>query len=83
MCKSMYIVKAYSIHHTLIKQKVRTNSFRQKKTVQKIPQQFLRFLYQLKHKVRLSKTVWRIFHFWFRFVLIKVYIFVQQSAWIL
>ena len=41
----------------------------------------LRFLYQLKHKVRLSKTVCEIFHFRFRFVFIKAYIFVQQKAW--
>ena len=41
------------------------------------------FLYELKHKVRLSKTVCGIFHFWFRFVFIKVYIFVQQNAWTL
>ena len=33
------------------------------------------FLYGLKHKVRLSKTVRAIFHFQFRFVFIKVYIF--------
>ena len=37
----------------------------------------LRFLYELKHQVRLSKTVCRIF------VFIKVYIFVQQNAWTL
>ena len=37
----------------------------------------LRFLYELKHKVRLSKTVR------FRFVFIKVYIFVQRNAWTL
>ena len=37
----------------------------------------LRFLYELKHKVRLSKTVCGIFHFQFRFVFTKVYIFVQ------
>ena len=43
----------------------------------------LRFLYELKHKFRLSKTVWGIFHFQFRFVFIKVYIFVQQNAWTL
>ena len=43
----------------------------------------LRFLYELKHKVRLSKSVGRIFHFRFRFVFIKVYIFVQQNAWTL
>ena len=43
----------------------------------------LRFLCKLKHKVRLSKTVCGIFHFWFRFVFIKVYIFVQNNAWTL
>ena len=41
----------------------------------------LRFLHELKHKVRLSKTICGVFHFWFRFVFIKVYIFVQQNAW--
>ena len=41
------------------------------------------FLYELKHKVRLSKTMCGIFHFRFRFVFIKVYIFVQQNAWTL
>ena len=39
----------------------------------------LRFLYELKHTVRLSKTVWGIFHFRFRFVFIKVYNLVQQN----
>ena len=39
-----------------------------------------RFLYELKHKVSLSKTVERIFHFRFRFVFIEVYILVQQNA---
>ena len=38
----------------------------------------LRFLYTLKHKICLSKTVCGIFHFWFRFFFIKVYIFLQQ-----
>ena len=38
-------------------------------------------LYDLKHKVHLSKTVCGIFHFRFRLVIIKVYIFVQQKAW--
>ena len=42
----------------------------------------LRFSYGLKHKVYLSKTVRGIFHFWFCFIFIKVYIFVQQNAWI-
>ena len=36
----------------------------------------LRFLYELKHKVCLSKTVRGIFHFQFCFGFIKVYIFV-------
>ena len=39
----------------------------------------LRFLYELRHKVRLSKTVCGILHFRFRIVFIKVYIFVQQK----
>ena len=43
----------------------------------------LQFLYELKHKVRLSKTVCGIFHFRFCFIFIKVYIFVQQNAWAL
>ena len=42
-----------------------------------------RFLYELKHKVRLSKSVCEIFHFRFRFVFIRVYVFVQQNAWTL
>ena len=33
------------------------------------------FLYELKHKVRPSKTLCGIFHFWFRFVFIKVHVF--------
>ena len=41
----------------------------------------LRFLYELKHKVCLSKPVCGIFHFRFRLILIKVYIYVQQNAW--
>ena len=41
------------------------------------------FLYELKHKVRLSKTMSWIFHFWFCFAFIKVHIFVQQNAWTL
>ena len=43
----------------------------------------LRFLYELKHKARLFKIVCGVFHFRFRFVFIKVYIFVQQNAWTL
>ena len=41
------------------------------------------FLYELKHKVHLSKAGCDIFHFRFRSVFVKVYIFVQQKAWIL
>ena len=37
----------------------------------------LRFLYELKHKVCLSKTVCRIFYFRFCFV----FIFIQQNTW--
>ena len=40
----------------------------------------LQFLYELKHKVRLSKTVCGIFNFRFCFVFIKAYIFVQENA---
>ena len=43
----------------------------------------LRFLYELKNKVRLCKIVCGIFYFRFRFVFIKVYIFVQQKVWTL
>ena len=42
-----------------------------------------RFLYELINKVCLSKIVCGILHFGFRFVLIKVYVFVQQNAWTL
>ena len=43
----------------------------------------LRFAYELKHNVYLFKTVCWVFHFSFRFIFIKVYIFVQQNAWTL
>ena len=43
----------------------------------------LQFLYELKYKIRLSKTVCEIFHFRFRFIVIKVYIFAQQNEWTL
>ena len=41
------------------------------------------FLYELKHKVSLSKTVCGIFYSRFRFVFVKVHIFVQINAWTL
>ena len=40
----------------------------------------LRSLYELKRKVPLSKSVRWIFPFRFRFVFVKVCIFVQQNA---
>ena len=40
----------------------------------------LRFLYELKYKVRLSETVCGTFHFRFHSVFIKVYVFVQQNT---
>ena len=43
----------------------------------------LRFLYELKHKGRLSEIVCEIFDFRFRFIFIKVYIFAEQHAWTL
>ena len=43
----------------------------------------LLFLYELKRKVHLSKTVCWIFHFRFRFVFIIFYIFIQQNTWTL
>ena len=43
----------------------------------------LRFSYEMKDKVRLSKTAFEIFHFRFRFVFIEVYIFVQHHEWTL
>ena len=39
----------------------------------------LRLLYELKHKVRLSKRMHGIFHFQFCFIFIKFYIFVPQN----
>ena len=42
-----------------------------------------RFFYELKHRVRLSKTVSGIFHFRLRFIFIKVFIFVRQNTWTL
>ena len=39
----------------------------------------LRFLYEMNHKVRLSKTVCEIFHFRFCLTFTKVYIFVKTD----
>ena len=43
----------------------------------------LRFLYELKQQVCLSKTVCGTFHFWSRSAFIKVYIFVQNARTLL
>ena len=43
----------------------------------------LRFLNELKRKVRRSKNMCGIFHFWLSFVFIKMYIFLQTNAWTL
>ena len=81
---SMYILKAYSIHYTLRQNtNVKESSFGQNKRYKKwclfsftssSSSQFyfnLWFLYELKLKVCLSKTIGGIFHFRFRFVFIK------------
>ena len=79
----------YNIHWD--KTNLQKNPFRQNKRYKKCPHFFfrssfvfnLRFLHELKHKVRVSKAVWGIFHFRICFVLIKVYIFDKQNAWTL
>ena len=43
----------------------------------------LRFLYELKHKVRVTKSMGGVFHFRFLFVFIKVDVFEQQNVWTL
>ena len=89
--KTMHILKVYSMQYTLRLNYCKKISFGQNKRyktalffLSRPPTHHsftfnLRFLYELKHKVRLSKTVRRIFHFRFRFDFIKVYIFVQQK----
>ena len=89
----MYILKVYSINYTL-KQNTNVKKFPPDKIngtknafffLLQVPAYHsfnfnLRFLHELKHKVRFSKTVYGNFHFQFRFVFIKVYIFVQQNS---
>ena len=78
--KSMHILKVYSITIYWDKTQILKNSIRTKKNVLFLlrgPTHHgftfdLGFLYELKHKVRLSKIVGGIFHFWFRFVFKKV-----------
>ena len=78
-CKSMYILKMYSIHNTLSKKtqilrKLPSDKINGTKNASFLPSWApshtlnLRFLYELKHKVHLSKTVTFIFHFCFPFV---------------
>ena len=94
--KNIYILKVYSLHYTLRKNtNVKKLSFGESKQYNKCPifsfvssnsSQFTfnsRFLYELKHEVRLSKSVCGIFHFRFCFIFIKVYFFVQQNIWTL
>ena len=90
----MYILKVCSIHYTLDKTQMLKKFPSEKINVTKNALSFLwratthhsftfnsQFLYELKHMVHLSKTLRGIFHFRFRLVSIKVYIFVQQKAY--
>ena len=43
----------------------------------------LRFLFELEHKIRVSKILCVIWHFRFRFVFNKVYTIVRQNAYTL
>ena len=43
----------------------------------------MQLLHELAHMVHLSKSVWGIYHFRLYLVFIKVYIFIEQNAWIL
>ena len=82
----MYIPKVYSIHYTFrLNTNVKKNSFGKNQRYKKCrlfsrtPTHHsfafkLRFLNELKIKVRLFKTMCGIFHFRFRFIFIKVYI---------
>ena len=76
ICKTIYILNRLCIE---IKHKRLKNLPWTKWTLQKMHSFAFnsRFLFALKHKVHLSKTVCGVLHFQFRLVLIKVYIFVQ------
>ena len=89
----MYILKVYSVHFTLRSntnvKKVLSDKLNGTKNalffflreLRLISFTFnLQFLYELKRKVRLFKTVCGIFHVRFRSIFIKVYDFVQQNA---
>ena len=96
ICKSMNILKVYSISthwdKTQILKQVSSDKISDTKNVLffslRAPTHHsfsfnIRFLYELKRKVRLSKTVCGIFRFKFDFVFIKVYFFVQQNTFTL
>ena len=88
------MLKVYSMHYTLKKpQMLKKISLGQNKRHKKCANIFLtrdptdhsfnfksQFLYELKHKVPLSKTLSGVFHFRFCLIFIKVHIFVQQNA---
>ena len=67
--KSIYILKVYSIHYTLLSRAPTHHGFTFN----------LRFKFELKRKVHVSKMS-GIFHFRVRLVFIKVFIFVQQKS---
>ena len=93
ICKSIYILKLYSVDiemkHKFKKKSPWDKISGTKNTLVHLSRALthhsstfnLRFLYELKHKILISKTVGEIFHFQFRFVFIKVYIFVHQNPW--
>ena len=91
ICKSIYTLKVYSIHHTLSQNTNLKNILcGQNKRHKTCPLSGapahcsltfnVRFIYELNHKLRLSKTAFGIFHFRFRSDKIKVYIFFQKNA---
>ena len=75
------------------KQNVRKISLRQNKRYKKCPLFYFassnssQFYFEIAILIwaegSFSKTVYGIFHFWFRFVFIKAYIFIQQNGWTL
>ena len=89
MCKSMCILKVYIEIIQILKTfpSYKTDGSKNALFFLSRAHSFIfnfRFLYELKHKVRLSRlSLCGIFRFGFRFVFIKIHIFVQQNAWTL
>ena len=99
ICKSMHILKVYSIHYTFRwNRNIKKNSSGHNKLYEKcihpcnasfrklhlINFTFnLQFLQELKHMAHISKNVCWIFQFRFHLIFIKFYIFVQQKTWTL